>query len=114
MVLVTFPRTKSNLLVIGCLAILLLLLMAAHVQYSLILNVAHADRRNREEFLSTSLRSFNGGFKGTILGVLPFFRPTPVVPPGPLESHLANLTIHYLNAAERPRMLAGVSVGEGD
>ena len=72
-----FDRVRTNWLVPGCVAVLLLTVLAGVQQYRWINRVSDADRRQRREVMERTLRNFSGDFRDTLLRLLPFFRPPP-------------------------------------
>src|SRR6266704_981357 len=105
-------RLKSNWLIPGCVALVLLTLLAAVLQYHWINRVSDADRRLRHDFVATTLRNFSGDFRETILRLLPSFR----LPPSErtdaaFESDLLALTRQWRSNADRPQLLSSVSIG---
>ena len=73
----TFARIKSVWLLVGSVALMLLLALAAVQQYRWINRVSEADRRQRREYMETTLRSTSNDFRETIHELLPTFRPYP-------------------------------------
>src|SRR5260370_21160534 len=105
-------RIRSGLLPALGAALFLLLLLAGVVQYRWIDRVSEADRRQRQDYLETTLRTFDGDFKDTILNLLPSFRASPMTPPGTvLATHLSRLTSQWRAASNRPGLLKSVGLG---
>ena len=60
---------------LGCVAVMLLTVLAGVLQYRWIKGVSDADRQQRREVRERTLRNFSGDFRDTMLQLLPFFRP---------------------------------------
>src|SRR5438034_11260033 len=69
-----FDRVRTNWLVPGCVALLLLTVLAGMLQYRGINRWSNAVRRQRREVMARTLRNFSGDFRATLLQLLPFFR----------------------------------------
>lgn len=107
-----FSRLKSSWLLIGSLALLLLLALAALQQYRWINRVSEADRRQRREYMETTLRGVGNDFGETILDLLPTFRPSPTISPGTiLESYLKARASEWRATSYHPQLLNAVSFG---
>ncbi|HEX8176186.1 MAG TPA: HAMP domain-containing sensor histidine kinase [Pyrinomonadaceae bacterium] len=105
-------RLKSGWLLIGCVALMLLMCAAAVMQYRWINRASEADRRQQREFLDAALRNFADDFRERIHYPLPYFRPSPTVPPDTaFESYLSNLFLQWRATAERPQAISSISVG---
>lgn len=106
-------RFRSNWLIPGCVALVLLTILAAHMQYRWINRVSDADGQQRHEFLAGSLRNFNAEFRETILRPLPFFR---VLSAGrneaAFEPSLLELAKQWRSTADRPQLLSSISIGK--
>jgi hypothetical protein len=70
-------RVRRNWLVPGCVALMLLTVLAGALQYRGINRWSNAVRRQRREVMERTLRNFSGDFRATLLQLLPFFRPPP-------------------------------------
>src|SRR5437870_8238347 len=70
-------RVRRNWLVPACVAVLLLTVLAGVLQYRWINFASDAHRRQGRETTAGTLRNFTGDFRGTLLQLLPFFRPPP-------------------------------------
>jgi hypothetical protein len=108
-----FDSLKSNWLVPGCVAMVLLTLLAGALQYHWINRVSDADRRQRHDYLAGTLRNFNSDFRETILRLMPFFRPPT---PGDkdeaeFEAVIRELTKRWRLTADRPQLLKSISIG---
>jgi two-component system sensor histidine kinase SenX3 len=105
-----WARVKSSWLLIGCMALMLVVCVAAVLQYRWINRASEADRRQQREYLDSALRNFADDFRERIHDPLPYFRPSPGVPPDVVfETHLSNLFSQWRTTAERPQMLYAVS-----
>lgn len=103
-------RIRSNWLLIGCVALMLLVGVAAVQQYRWINRVSEADRRQRREFVEATLRNFGDDFRERLHEPLPYFRPSPVVPPDTaFEPYLSRLALQWRATAEHPQLLGSVS-----
>lgn len=97
---------------IGCVALTLLVCVAAVMQYRWINRASEADRRQQREFLEAAVRNFGDDFRERIHYPLPYFRPSTAVPhDAALEPYLANLFLQWRATAERPEMISSVSLG---
>src|SRR5688572_10550261 len=72
-----FDRVRENWLVPGCVAVLLLTVIAGVLQYRWINFASDAHRRQGREAMEAALRNFSGDFRDTLLQLPPFFRPPP-------------------------------------
>src|SRR5438552_19174430 len=72
-----FDRVRTNWLVPGCVAVLLLTVLASWLQYRGINRWSNAVGRQRREAMERTPRNFSGDFRDTLLRLLPFFRPPP-------------------------------------
>src|SRR4029453_3975588 len=70
-------RITINWLVPGCVAVLLLTVIAGVLQYRWINFASDAHRRQGREAMAGTLRNFSDDFRGTLLQLPPFFRPPP-------------------------------------
>jgi signal transduction histidine kinase len=108
----TFARIKVNWLVVGTIALVLILVFAAFIQYRLINRASEADRRQHREYIETTLRNFSGDFRESMLGLLPVFRPFPAIPPETtLEAYLRGRAAQWRDNSDRPQLLGSVSFG---
>ncbi len=107
-----YERIKANWLMLSCGVLLLLLLLAAVLQYRWINRVSEADRQQQREFLDSSLRNFRNEFTTSLQEPLPVFRPTLLLRPGTaLEPYLAGLQEQWKTTAIHPQMLSAISLG---
>jgi signal transduction histidine kinase len=107
-----WQRIKSSWLLISCIALLLLLLLTAALEYRWINRVSDADRRQRHEFIETSLRGFSDDFRETISRPVPFFRASLAASKEKsFESSLIDLTKQWRSSSDRPQLLKSVSIG---
>jgi signal transduction histidine kinase len=105
-----FSRLGSSWLLAGSLALMLLLAAAAVQQYRWINRVSEADRRQRREYMETTLRSTSNDFRETILDLLPSFRPSPTVSPGTvLETYLKARASQWRETSYHPQLLSSIS-----
>jgi two-component system, OmpR family, sensor histidine kinase SenX3 len=101
---------KSGWLLIGCIALMLLMCVAAILQYRWINRASEADRRQQREYLDATLRNFSDDFRERVHYPLPYFRPTPALPlDTAFESYLANLFLQWRATSERPQMISSIS-----
>src|ERR1700730_12307544 len=107
-----FDRVRSKWLIPGCVALVLLTLLAGALQYHWINRVIDADRRQRHDFLAATLRNFSGDFREAMLRLIPFFRPHPFGRiEEPFESSLLELTRQWRNVADSPQIINTISIG---
>ena len=108
-----FSRIKSSWLLIGSIALMLVLVLSAVQQYRWMNRVSEADRRQRREYIDTTLRGTTNDFRETILDLLPAFRPAPTIPPNTdIDSYLAARMSQWRETSDRPQMLKSVSVAK--
>lgn len=107
-----FDRFKAHWLVPGCVALVLLTVLAGALQYHWINRVSDADRRQRHDYLAWTLRNFSGDFRETILRLIPFFRTPPTgKDPEAFEPSLLELSRQWRSAAAHPQLLGSISIG---
>ena len=107
-----FDRLRTNWLVTGCLAVLLLTVLAGVLQYRWINGVSNADRQQRREVRERTLRNFSGDFRDTLLQLLPFFRPPPNERnDAAFEPYMIEITKRWHSTTDRPQLLAFISIG---
>ncbi|MEO8436461.1 MAG: HAMP domain-containing sensor histidine kinase [Pyrinomonadaceae bacterium] len=107
-----FDRVRRNWLVPGCVAALLLTVLAGVLQYRWINRVSDADRLQRREVRERTLRNFSGDFRDTLLRLLPFFRPPPDERnDAAFDSYITEITKRWHSTSDRPQLLASVSIG---
>jgi signal transduction histidine kinase len=105
-------RLRSSWLLIGTSGLMLLVALAAVQQYRWINRVSEADRRQRREYMETTLRNAGNDFRETIHQLLPVFRPSPTIPPDiTLETYLARRASQWRATSEHSRLLGSVSLG---
>src|SRR6266403_5026954 len=105
-------RVRINWLVPGCVALLLLTVLAGVLQYRGINRWSNAVRRQRREVMERTLRNFSGDFRATLLQLLPFFRPQPDGRnDAGFEPYLIEITRRWQSTSERPQLLASISIG---
>ncbi|MBD0369715.1 MAG: HAMP domain-containing histidine kinase [Pyrinomonadaceae bacterium] len=101
---------KSGWLLIVCIALMLVMCVAAVLQYRWINRASEADRRQQREYVEAAIRNFSDDFAERIHYPLPYFRPSPTVPADTaFEPYLSNLFLQWRSTAERPQMLSSVS-----
>jgi two-component system sensor histidine kinase SenX3 len=106
----TFARIRSSWLLVGSVALMLLLALAAVQQYRWINRVSEADRRQRREYVETMLRSTSNDFRETIHELLSAFRPFPAIPlETNLETYLAGRAFQWRETSDHPQLLGSVS-----
>jgi signal transduction histidine kinase len=105
-------RVRRNWLVVGCVAVLLLTVLASVLQYRGINRWSNAVRRQRREVMERTLRNFSGDFRATLLQLLPFFRPPPDARNDTaFEPYLIEITRRWRSTSDRPQLLASISIG---
>ena len=110
--LAMFDRVRINWLVLGCVAVLLLTVLAGVFQYRWIIGVSDADRLQRREVRERTLRNFSGDFRDTLLRLLPFFRPLPDARnDAAFEPYMIETTRRWHSTSDRPQLLASISIG---
>ena len=107
-----FDRVRRNWLVLGCVAVLLITVLAGLLQFRGINRMSNAVRRQRRGDVERTLRNFRGDFRATLLQPLPFFRPPPderndIV----LQSYLVENAKRWHSSSDRPQLLASISIG---
>lgn len=107
-----FDRVRRNWLVVGCVAVLLLTVLAGVLQYRGINRWSNAVRRQRREVMERTLRNFSGDFRATLLQLLPFFRPPPDErADATFEPYLIESARRWHSTSDRPQLLASISIG---
>ena len=107
-----FDRLRNNWLVSGCVAVLLLTVLAGVLQYRWIIGVSDADRLQRREVRERTLRNFSGDFRDTLLRLLPFFRPPPDERnDATFEPYMIEGARRWHSTSDRPQLLASISIG---
>jgi signal transduction histidine kinase len=107
-----FGHGKTNWLVPGCIALLLLTVLAGVMQYGWINRVSDADRRQRRDFTEGTLRNFGVDFRDTLIRMLPFFRPRlDESKSATFERDLIEVNKRWHSTAERPQLLKSISIG---
>jgi signal transduction histidine kinase len=108
----TFARVRLSWLLVGTVSLMLLLSLAAVQQYRWINRVSEADRRQRREYMETTLGSTSNDFRETIHELLPTFRPFPTIPPETtLETYLARRASEWRATSGHSQLLRSVSLG---
>ncbi len=107
-----FGRVRINWLVSGCVAVLLLTVIAGVLQYRWINFASDAHRRQGREAMEVALRNFSGDFRDTLLQLPPFFRPPPDERNDvAFEPYMIEITRRWHSTADRPQLLASISIG---
>lgn len=107
-----FDRVRRNWLVPGCVAVLLLTVLASVLQYRGINRWSNAVRRQRREVMERTLRNFSGDFRDTLLQLLPFFRPPPDGRnDAAFEPYMIESARRWHSTSDRPQLLASISIG---
>src|SRR5260370_4926123 len=107
-----FDWVRRDWLVPGCVAVLLLTVLAGVLQYRGINRWSNAVRRQRREVMERTLRNFSGDFRATLLQLLPFFR----APPdgrndAAFEPYMIESARRWHSTSDRPQLLASISIG---
>ncbi|MDX6304925.1 MAG: hypothetical protein QOI77_1894 [Blastocatellia bacterium] len=96
----------------GCVAVLLVTVLAGLLQFRGINRMSDAVRRQRRGDVERTLRNFRGDFRATLLQPLPFFRPPPDERNDiALESWLVENTKRWHSNSDRPQLLSSISIG---
>src|SRR6202171_3190618 len=107
-----FDRVGRNWLVPGCVALLLLTVLAGALQYRGINRWNNAVRRQRREVRERTLRNFSGDFRATLLQLLPYFRPPPDErADAAFEPYMIESARRWHSTSDRPQLLASISIG---
>src|SRR6266446_10423567 len=105
-------RVRRNWLVPGCVAVLLLTVLASWLQYRGIYRWSNAVRRQRREVMERTLRNFNGDFRDTLLQLMPFFRPPPDEKNDAVfEPYMIESARRWHSTSDRPQLLTSISIG---
>lgn len=97
---------------LGCVAVLLVTVLAGLLQFRGINRMSDAVRRQRRADVERTLRNFRGDFRAALLQPLPFFRPPPDERNDiALESWLVENTKRWHSNSDRPQLLASISIG---
>lgn len=107
-----FDRVRTNWLVLGCVAVLLLTVIAGVLQYRWINFASNAHRRQGREVMEGTLRNFSGDFRDAMLQLLPFFRPSPDERNDvAFEPYMIETAKRWRSTADRPQLLSSLSLG---
>jgi signal transduction histidine kinase len=107
-----FDRGRMNWLVTGCVAVLLLTVIAGVLQYRWINFASDAHRRQGLEVMKGTLRNFSGDFRDTLLQLPPFFRPSPDEKNDvAFEPYMIEIARRWHSTSDRPQLLASISIG---
>jgi signal transduction histidine kinase len=105
-------RVRINWLVAGCVAVLLLTVIAGVLQYRWINFASEVHRRQGREVTAATLRNFCGDFRDTLLQLLPFFRPPPDEKnDAAFEPYMIETVKRWRSTSDRPQLLASISIG---
>ena len=105
-------RVRRNWLVPGCVAVLLLTVLAGGLQYRGINRWSNAVRRQRREVMARTLRNFSGDFRATLLQLMPFFRPRlDERADAAFEPYMIESARRWHSTSDRPQLLASISIG---
>src|SRR5438034_9915287 len=105
-------RVRINWLVPGCVALLLLTVLAGVLQYRGINRWSNAVRRQRREVMERTLRNFSGDFRATLLQLMPFFRPPlDERADAAFEPYMIESARRWHSTSDRPQLLASISIG---
>lgn len=105
-------RVRINWLVAGCVAVLLLTVIAGVLQYRWINFAADSHRRQGLEAMEVALRNFSSDFRGSLQQLVPFFRP-PADEKSEVafEPYLIESSRRWRSTSDRPQLLASISIG---
>lgn len=107
-----FDRVRTNWLVPGCVAVLLLTVLAGVLQYRWINFASDAHRRQGREAMDVALQNFSGDFRDTVLQLPPFFRPPPDErADAAFEPYMIESARRWHSTSDRPQLLASISIG---
>src|SRR2546421_4505486 len=105
-------RFGSKWLLIACGGLLLLLVLAAVMQYRWINLMSDADRQQRHEILETALRGFHNEFEEILREPLRIYRPNPGLHPGTvIEPYLGRRRGQWEQESDHGALLAAVCFG---
>src|SRR5204863_1696702 len=103
-------RVRRNWLVPGCVALLLLTVLAGVLQYRGINRWSNAVRRQRRGDMERTLRNFSGDFRATLLQLLPFFRAPPdEIADAAFEPYMIESARRWQSASDRRQRLESTS-----
>jgi signal transduction histidine kinase len=107
-----FDLVRKNWLVLGCVAVLLLTVLAGVLQYRWINFAADSHRRQGREAMEVALRNFAGDFRDTLRQLPPFFRPPPDErSDAAFEPYMIQGARRWHSTSDRPQLLASISIG---
>lgn len=107
-----FERIRRNWLVFGCVAVLLLAVVAGVFQFRWINFASDSHRRQQREVTAGALRNFRGDFRDALLQPLPFFRPPPDANYDfAVEPYLIANARRWRSNSDRPQLIASISCG---
>lgn len=103
---------RRNWLLLGCVAVLLIAVVAGVLQYQWINFASDAHGRQQREVTTGALRNFRGDFRDALLQPLPFFRPPPdATYDFAVEAYLIANARRWQSTSERPQLIAAISCG---
>ena len=107
-----FDRLRTDWLIPGCVAVLLITLLAGVLQYRWINRVSDAERRQSRQGMEGVLRNFSGDFRDALLRLLPFFRPPPDERNDTaFEPYMIESARRWHGTSDHPQLLASISIG---
>ena len=107
-----FDGVGRNWLVLGCVAVLLLTVIAGVLQYRWINFASDSHRRQGREAMEVALRNFSGDFRDILLRLPVFFRPPPDERNDvAFELHMIEIARRWRSTSDRPQLLASISLG---
>lgn len=107
-----FDRLKSIWLWLIAGSLLVVLLVAAGLQFHWINQLSDADRRQREEVLDISTRNFRYEFRDAVLSTMPLFRQSAGFPAGAdFEKLMAERLANWQRESNRPFLIRSIALG---
>src|ERR1051326_2019603 len=105
-------RFGSKWLLAACGALLVLLVLAAVMQYHWINQISEADRQQRRELLQTAMRGFRNEFDAIVREPMRIYRPNPGLQPGTgIEPYLGRRRGQWEQESNHPALLEAVCFG---
>ncbi len=105
-------RFGSKWLLAACGALLLLLLLAAIMQYRWINQISDADRQQRHELLEAAMRGFRSEFDAILREPMRIYRQNPALRPGTvIEPYLGRRRGQWEQESNHPLLLNAVCLG---
>ena len=106
-----FDWIRRNWLVLGCVAVLLLTVIAGVLQYQWINFASDSHRRQGREAMQVALRNFSADFRDILLQLPPFFRPPPDERSDvAFEPYMIGTNRRWQSTSDRPQLLASISI----